>query len=45
MGYTPWGHKESDMTRRLTLGVDDEKRIPLEGGQNITVWQVLSLET
>ena len=28
MGYSPWGHKESDMTEGLTLmGRDDSKMI------------------
>ena len=45
MGYSPWGRKESDITKRLTLGVDNEKKTPLEDGQNMTVRQVLRLET
>ena len=45
VGYSPWGRKESDITKRLTLGVDDEKKTPLEDGQYMTVWQVLRLET
>ena len=29
-GYTPWGHKESDMTKRLTLSLHTHTRIKLE---------------
>ena len=31
VGYSPRGHKESDMTKRPALGIDSEKKIPLWG--------------
>ena len=27
-GYSPWGHKESDMTERLTLSQPELKDVP-----------------
>ena len=33
MGYSPWGHKESDMTEQLTLQVSEE----VKGSRKSTV--------
>ena len=42
MGYCPWGHKELDMTERLSLHLAGDTLPEASWGQRLTRWVSLS---